>query len=416
MLATGSHFFFKDVSFANNQHVRFIDLSPGTGDLLRAFLTVKDQLNVESSFIALVESSTQNDWLEFETKEFIRHEWLEGRLKVRGKILPSLECPLPDLDNEPTKPELTTLCWQSDAAEVPQKIPQPVLDIWENHKMFGEEFSEKLKELLHLGIVAVCAEKHGVQTQDWPTPTKKRIGFAPMSARKKTKVTNIDDPPTINYLPMPLPTETSFNVKITVGVAHSKQHFSLTCAATGADQDCNILLINDSEETRFAPEGTFVVGLSKGVFANAESGDDPQPSELMFKFESSDDLVLVNGSLSTLQKAVADRKQIDPSDGKIAFHETQGCGLTSKGFNLKLNKQVVWKPKDAGVPNYARENFGLVCVPFSRWNSQLTRIVWACKWNTMKKGLLPVKPVVVTTRDLKFEPETYVELVGDSEK
>ena len=50
-------------------------------------------------------------------------------------------------------------------------------------------------------------------------------------------------------------------------------------------------------------------------------------------------------------------------------------------------------------------------VPWHLWQGPASHIVWNCKWSATK-GLLPVRPVVLSKCEIKLPPGKAVEITG----
>ena len=164
-------------------------------------------------------------------------------------------------------------------------------------------------------------------------------------------------------------------------------------------------------------EGSLILGFGKAKFKLTSECADPGTQQL-FEIKSSDDLAILNGTLTTVGSIVDTRRKTEP-DCKIAYHEIAeveageagafGCTLQTSVYfvpdecNKELNKKPEAKPAAAGEAWKAKAqmNLGEGIPPAELATSTCSKIVWVVKWSV--NGLMPVRPVLVLTEEAKRE-------------
>ena len=126
-----------------------------------------------------------------------------------------------------------------------------------------------------------------------------------------------------------------------------------------------------------------------------------------FKVEDDSHPVLFNGNVTTVGKLINDKAKTDPTC-EIAYHKHTLSPNKPGCFTCVQEHQVVFLKKEDST-DATQTNIGAK-VPFSTWDSRVTRILWLVRWTA--KGLMPVKPCVHFSVEVALATGRAAEITG----
>ena len=152
-----------------------------------------------------------------------------------------------------------------------------------------------------------------------------------------------------------------------------------------------------------------------------EDSQEVTAADVLYVLENADSLVSFKGTPVSVGSLVEQRRQASQSDA-IQYHTKQDRPSPGKPgwFELSLDSMIYFRAED--IPTKAAEEEGGVpkvpmhhlagCMGADDWQTSASQVVWAVKWSEVdSKGLTPVRPMVITTRELKIPAKSALELV-----
>ena len=162
-----------------------------------------------------------------------------------------------------------------------------------------------------------------------------------------------------------------------------------------------VFLKNAEKDAVTMPCATIILGFGKTTYRQIKDNAEPFDSSCNFEFRltKSTDFIIIGSSLTTVGAAVNEKsEEKSADDAKVCYHTMNDePGNTSVAFTLTQDVQVVCRSKplkDQGTSATAASFGAFVNVDVKK-NEPAIQLVWVCKWGA--SGLLPVRPVVVTT-------------------
>ena len=162
-----------------------------------------------------------------------------------------------------------------------------------------------------------------------------------------------------------------------------------------------VFLKNAEVDAVTLPCATTILGFGKTTYRQIKDNAEPFDSSCDFEFRltKSTDLIMIGSSLTTVGAAVNEKsEEKSANDAKVCYHNMQDePGNTSVTFTLTQDVQVVCrsKPLKEQGSSATMASFGAFVNVDVKKNEPAIQLVWVCKWGA--SGLVPVRPVVVTT-------------------
>ena len=313
----------------------------------------------------------------------------------------------------PDPPTLSVLAYnnktKSSAGLQSLATPAKVLTQWHDSS-FSAEFREFLKdkrEALRLDLVPKTAK--GETSNDDPNP---RPG-------KKARTASTPDP-------VPIATDDFIDVgEIQSPLTHEAvvcNNSKLTIAVT-VGHGC--FLINQTGDVQSCKAGTVLAGYYKGKFESLETMPDG-PDLVLFTLTGSSNAVLMNGKLMKVGELINIKRQTNPGDATVSFHELTDTPKPSdpKAFTLKMKPKIflAFRAQPFPTKTEAEGDNPLKipsvhmagALPSSAWSRcRFASMLWAMKWPPVaSKGLQPVRPMVVNLDNINVPPGKALCLVA----
>ena len=372
-----------------------VDLSPRTGDFGLAVLSLLSQAATPLHYFSCAEDEEHREWLNWWLKHTTTESILAGRLQPLGFHLPPEEPPADECAGFPPKPALSVLVWESRqgvSSEV--HIPADVVAKWSGSPDWADPMKVLADRVAAAGRDPVCSP---------PPPTRVRIsGPDPTATTEPGVKAEGDTAPVPEVLVTEVPT-LAHDVKFQAG----RFHDLWLCVAAPAASGGGIFIANRGDADVELPSGSLVAGFYTGKWFHC-SGDavtDPD-KDVPFILSGADDLVLIGGILATVSDALDKHHS-----RKVQYHTLEPDPLPGAPghFKLTLKHEVYYRclalpaavktEPDSPALTLVQGHAGSALPP-SRWDTELTRIVWTVKFHPAK-GLSPVRPQVVLKCDLK---------------
>ncbi|CAK9104192.1 unnamed protein product [Durusdinium trenchii] len=433
-----------------------IDLTPHTGDLLRAFLSehCAQAFPAPAYYYGLTVDESHADWLRALASGFLS----EGFLKVEGSTdlplppgtaLPPAEMPAELMQASPEPPNLNSRVI-TDKIKVDglatAKVPDKLLESWHDHQRFGSEFRSWLeKARVSENLIDVPPEKADAKGAN---DKKRTIGGQGGGSTKAVKV----EAPSIQIDAANSPAwSPSF---IAAEELPSPLHHEATLPGQGRGRPGAMdFPHNRTTVDQVIPPGTCLAGFFKGCWWH-DGGDATRTTkksktpgthkevderkDILFTLESSNDLIQVGPGLVTLGQSVAEKQSSMPSV-KVAYHTIKESPTAANPafFKLTRNHDMYFQVGDIKIEDLCmhglcrRNKFRAVeekngekqkvlplhhlagLVPWHVWEGPASHIVWNVKWSATK-GLLPVRPVVLSKCEIKLPAGKAVEISGNA--
>ena len=129
--------------YQGNTVLVLVELNPGVGNLLDAFMTRRAALRMPMHYVGLADNSTHWDWLKQTKAAMLREKHFARDLQVAGHPTPTKEMPSDLLETNPSAPVLNKLTIVEGVG--PDKkprlcIPPDIVSTWAEHEKFKTEF------------------------------------------------------------------------------------------------------------------------------------------------------------------------------------------------------------------------------------------------------------------------------------
>ena len=195
-----------------------------------------------------------------------------------------------------------------------------------------------------------------------------------------------------------------------------------------------VFVKNTSDQPQGLPSGTVLAGWFKGKFWHYQRSGTGEPkrkkrkedqpdevtdADVLFCLEDADSLVSFKGKPVCLGNLVQQRRDASRSDA-LQYHTKQDKPSPGKPgwFKCTLDSMIYFraedipvKSEDGGTPKIPIHHLA-GCMKASEWETTASKVIWAVKWSDVEsKGLTPVRPMVVTSREIKIPSQSAVELL-----
>ena len=312
-------------------------------------------------------------------------------MEISGFTLPPKEVPIDTLMSPPKRPVLSMMQWaeQSEKSST-AVVPQSVCDKWKRHESFTQDFQRAMTELRETyGIFQ--AGQSGAQALQ-----KKRIGseIKTENPSRKLKTETVEAASTL-----PLPSAVLLEVPVGKAVL----------AICEGDR---VFVANKREDALVIPACTMLASWAKGSFAIISSDAAIPTTGIQWVLNDSANVVYADGVVQTIGKIINDKRHNEPSTAKVWAHNMSDSPTPADVSNvlLKANKNVYYTPSAPDTETMDVNSVGFKLL-IKQWASSVTEIVWNVRWNPTR-GLVPIKPMVVTTQTINLPAGCYLELAS----
>lgn len=367
-----------------------LDLFPHTADMLEAFCLQQrvHAKNLTLSYMGFFESQTHLTWAETFVKEILVGKIEEGSLNMPNGDRLDKEISEDLLESLPRKPDLNVLVWTKEGNLA---IPAGLVKKWQGHALVGDKFAHLLSSFSEKGVTVADDSAATGSTEQGQNPSPNKRGGADNqdSAAKRLKLDFLDLSQRLleaNAVSEPLLFEAVLGGKAAPTLQLRSNHL--------------VVLYNKTETTYTSSAAPFLAGFGKGSFKLVKPGEDTKGHK--FEMKSSEDLVVLNGSVQTLGKVVCDMRDKKP-DCQVCYHNLTPDTEDAKKFSLQTTHCVAFLPKGLEEKDKVDQNNLAVKEGWATWqDSAAVQVLWAVRWVT--KGLTPVKPVVHLRQAVSLNP------------
>ena len=139
-----------------------------------------------------------------------------------------------------------------------------------------------------------------------------------------------------------------------------------------------------------------------------KEGQEANEKSIELQFASSEDLVVLGGSMQKLGQVLKDMREKKP-DCRICYFDIVEDPQSVGAFTLKATHRVIFQKKDGEEGQIGKHNLGMK-LPFR--SSPLLKVIWHVRWTT--KGLTPVKPACHVMGQVNLASEEALRLHSSS--
>ena len=175
-----------------------------------------------------------------------------------------------------------------------------------------------------------------------------------------------------------------------------------------------VYIVNTSSDSSSSWQaGSTIAGFGKGewkttarVDGNVAAYDDTK--EFLFALQSSNDNVMLGNVLKTIRQVVEERRSTNP-DVKINYHKINETPQENDpgAFGLDRLNDIFFVPSVSDDPKASVGQSAVArIVPIGSWTRGIAGLTWVVKWTS--KGLMPVRPQIVSLRPLTVTPQHAV--------
>ena len=393
--------------------ISIADLTPYTGDMVKAFLLFQAQATCPMHLHAYASNDMELAWLNENVKAWAREKFLDGTLKIKGVAPLPEEVPREMLEADIPLPQLHVMTWNQSVkidgvptltlseALVKKYLDHPDEDICSAFKKLWEDGGAK-------HFVNVTSDTTG------DTPVKRKFGPTfglqePESAKKLKVEDNKDD---------------------ACQLIESMNMESPTCEATlpGSGDVCMKLIIGSgnklylgtaSETESSLLPGAVIAGYWKGKWWHNKDSQAPTNADISYELNSTNDLIFIGSTLQTVGDAIRKRTKSNPGHARdITYHDMVESPSDEDPMHqtLTVKHAMVWKIEEGAPVKKEQDKVATMdyrhvagVVDPSLWNTAFTKVIWSAKWSC--KGLCPVRPNVVVIKTVKVKPGMVLPLL-----
>lgn len=365
--------------------VVIVDLSPKLGDLPRALLQIQEG-SMPMHYIALGPQS-QTEWARDDLEDAMVDMFLGRTLKIKGHE------PLPENMSAAESPELAKPTLSVGSVDGPNLIlPGSLASKWSSSS-FKDEWQALLAEV---STALPPLEDDGVVKQ--PDAKRMRLESGPDAEPGPDHPTLVD----------------ASQLEVT--------QMLLQVAAVGKLKGLtfqlfpgNMLYLLNSSATD-VPACGFLTGWQKGKWCQEEVGIPLDPCvDIVFKFASSDDFVVLENTCQTLYSIMEKQKQTAPEKAILRYHKMKEYPEGRHGpgdFTVEVLNEVAWKAErvTVAVSPGSKQNPATLAalLPADCWDPCSCAVTWQVRW--AKQGLTGIKPVVHLKRAVVIPPNQALRL------
>ncbi len=380
--------------FGNNQSVCIVAFNDDWGNFLDAFINNRAQLTVPTFCVSVAEDSPGGEGIVENSKEALTEKLLEGQITVPGHGPFLKEMPLDLIEQPPAEPTLNMLILGGPKRKQPQ-IPEQLLKKYSLHPRFRDEWSSVLEEFHEEFGFAEA----GPEVEPTVSNSRKRQTDPNNTSTKKSRVDAgiIQDATVV--------TGSKLEECAVTNVKGAAQGLTLSVRVGP-----RIFLVNMSGAEVTMSSGMMVACFGKGGFKLARGGNLPEGDfAIQFQLAGHETKVLFNSTLMTLGEVVGQRQATHP-DCKIAYHTMQPLAESPGDFSCESQYEIFFVPEKCVDNTATQMNIGAKVGQVKPWLSTCTSLVWSVRWTG--KGLGPLRPVIVLTKDLELPSGRCVCLTG----
>lgn len=388
----------------------------------KAAYEVRQSLNLPTYYLGFSQTEGELEWQKYHLGTHLSEKFLQGSLPLPPGTSPLAPAELPTelVSALPGKPELTTLAWSTKKCSdgLPSlKTPDRLVATWHDHHEFGGKFREWLSQTREKGFLDITAEEKN-EAQGKKREVADTTGVGEGRPPKKIKSGEPSEVTAIRLEELPTPLCWGGNFP-----CGNKKSFGQLVIAVGK----RIFICNrNTTDPLQCSTATHIAGYYRGKWImlkeKGSADDGPRPSDVVFHVKDADSLVFLDGKLQTLAEVVAAKRAVSPLEVKILYHglKEKPRSDNAKWFETELKFQTLFRPESAPVKEEQKDKNSVEanlpytslagCLDPGHWETKLCKVVWCVKWTD--RGLSPVRPLVMLTRNFQVPPGHAVELLA----
>ena len=363
--------------------------------------------------------TSQAEWVQEHLKDLLTTKFLTNEWKPPVPLGP--EEPEQEMTTPP-QPNLTALAWcqktKSKAGLASLRTPDKLLRQWYDHPDLPDfkQFIDQARKDYPLDLPSSAQGNQGIKRQQ--TAGSSNGGDAgPAKKVVKTEQASSDMPKGALHPLSDLPTAITHQASIP-GVKNT--HVVVVVGQ-------KVWLTNTDTSPRLLKKGNIISGFQSGKFwVKKPDGADPEAKDILFNLTDCTDHIMLGNAYQTVGDVIATKRAASPADAHIGYHEIRDAPTTENPgfFNMKRKFDCYFKPEPLKVKSEQEQAGGPVNIPASQlassipaeeWKSWATEVTWMTRWPpTASKGLQPVRPIVLMTRDLVIPQQSAVQLFRQS--
>ena len=363
-----------------------LDASPKSGEFARTVLKSPES-STAWHYVALAPEN-QLDWAQQDLKDFAMELYLIRSLKIKGME------PLPEtLAADETPQVLVPKLAIGIVDGVNLVLPPDLVGKWAASS-FKDEWAQMQED-----VESQLPPRHDLSSM--PKAKRQRVDSAPQAEGQPVTVKAISGLDA-----------TKMMVQAS-GVGKLK-------GLTFQLYPSNVLVLLNPTASDVAVTGHLTSWHKGRWWTPKEAGEGFDPAlDLVWKFTSSSDILILDGMSLTLHQALEDMKKTKPEKALLRYHilkdNPQGCHGPGD-FDIELKHEVGWRAERATVEGDAKKQNPATLaalVPADAWDLNAVQILWTSRW--AKQGLTGIKPMVWLKGSVVIPPEHYVQLTVSTE-
>ena len=269
------------------------------------------------------------------------------------------------------------ILWQHNTTQVMKDeqlfLPVSVVREWQDHGTCGPQFKAWMDKFLtnHGKLIDPEEEKKKEEESNKRSGDGQTSGSSP----KKPRIEAADLISKEHYL-----TATEIQQPL---IQEVKLEKSMPTVHLRGGDTAFLVNMSDKEWTGCHP---CIAMFGNGTYKILKEGQEGNEKSIELQFASSEDLVILGGSMQKLGQVLKDMREKKP-DCRICYFQVVEDQQSTGGFTLKQTHRVIFQKKDGEEGQIGKHNLGMK-LPFR--SSPLLKVIWHVRWTT--KGLSPVKP------------------------
>lgn len=260
-------------------------------------------------------------------------------------------------------------------------LPVAVVREWQNHSQVGPDFQAFLDKFVEMGYKLIDPEEEAKKKRE--EEDRKRGagegGGGPQPSPKRARVAEALDS---SFIIPGAEISSPLIQEIKLGANWPTVH----CRGENT-----FYLVNGTEKP-FSQVDACIAFFGSGSYKIIKDNQDMPPKAVIYSLESSKDMVVLNGVMSSLSDVVSSQRQRKP-DCKLCYFDMMPAGDDVSQFTCKRKQKVVFIPKAETTEEGAAvaKHNGAGLLPWGE-KSTCLKLIWHVRW--CQKGLSPVKPAL----------------------
>ncbi|CAK0839110.1 unnamed protein product [Prorocentrum cordatum] len=162
-----------------------------------------------------------------------------------------------------------------------------------------------------------------------------------------------------------------------------------------------VVVVNPTDKELSMTPSDELASFGKGNFKMVKKDEEQPAQSYQFCLKTEEDLVVVNGVVTTVGRAVIAQRKQKP-DAQVRYHKCNVDDTNPEKMTFEQTHRVVFvcgeAPTETSKANIASK------LTVEKWaQAKSGRILWHCKWG--QTGLSPVKPAVFPVGNFKLKKD-----------